>query len=196
MAENEPASGPEEKASKGPAKGRRAAQGGDPAKDLIEAPRTPTSSQYGTNEAVKAQGDKVLEQNSQQDLAGGSYATTGLAAPLTPSDQHTQVVPVLGDPDTSTNHVSTSAGLLTYPGEQHVGLVDENGDEVDPDSLFEDPGEHTTYVTAKGRVFEQFRYPGTTEVATRLFYTAGARVDRGEARRLKEAVRLQRQYGL
>lgn len=195
MADEQPANG-QDKAKGGPAKGRSAAQGGDPKKDLVAAPPVPTSSQYGTHEGVKAQGDKVREQNSEADLGGGSYATTGLAAPLTPSDQHTQVVPILGDPATSTSHVPAAAGLMVYPGEQHVGLVDENGNDVDPDDLFEDPGAHTTYMTATRRVYEQFRYPGSTEVATRLFYTAGRQVPRGEAERLVQAVRLQRQHAI
>lgn len=178
-------------------RGRRAAgDGGDPKKDLVPPMPTPTSSQYGTNEAVKAQGDKVAGKNNEADLAGGSYATTGLAAPLTPSDQHTQVVPILGDPATSTSHVPASAGLRTYPGEQHIGLVDEDGNTLGADDLFEDPGEHFTYVVAKQRVHEQFRYPGSEDTATRLFYAKGRQVPRGEAKRLRDAVRLQQDHAL
>jgi hypothetical protein len=176
--------------------GKQSVGGGDAKKDLIPGAPVPTSSQYGTNEKVKAQGDKVAGQNSEADLAGGSYAVTGLAAPLTPSDQHTQVVPILGDPDTSTSHVPASAGLSVYPGEQHVALVGEDGQKIGADDLFDDPGEHFTFVTAKQRVFEQFRYSGSTEVATRLFYAAGRRVDRGEARRIKQAITLQEQHAL
>jgi hypothetical protein len=176
--------------------GKTAVGGGDPKKDLVPPAPTPTSSQYGTNEDVKKQGDEVAGRNSESDLAGGSYATTGTAAPLTPSDQHTQVVPILGDPATSTSHIAAAAGLSVYPGEQHVALVDENGDRVSGDDLFDDPGEHFTYLVARRRVFEQFRYPGSTDVATRLFYNEGGQVDRREARRITEAIALQEQHAL
>lgn len=175
-------------------RGRRAA-GGDK-KDLLPQAPAPTSSQYGTNEDVKAQGNKVAAQNGEADKAGGSYATTGLAAPLTPSDQHTQVVPVLGDPATSTSAIPASAALSTYPGEQHVALVDEGGNTIGADDLFTDPGENFTYVVAAKRVYEQFRYYGATDVTTRLFYAKGRQVPRGDARRIKEAITLQEQHAL
>ena len=165
-------------------------------KDLLAAPPVPVSSQYGTNPDVLAQGEAVKAQNSQADLAGGSYATTGLAAPLTPSDQHTQVVPFLGDPASSTSHISTSAGMLTQAGEQHIALLDEEGNELGPDDIFEDLGAEKTFVIVKSRVMEQYRFPNTTEVTTRLFYNKGRRVPRGEAARLQTSLRLQAQHGL
>lgn len=114
------------------------------------------------------------------------------SAPIEAPDAAWQTQPLRGLDESSTNHVAANAGMLVQPGEDHVELVDENGAPVDPEELFTDPDPVQTFVMAKQRLFELFRYPGASNVSMRQLYTPGARVDRLTAERIKSGYRLAR----
>lgn len=102
-----------------------------------------------------------------------------------PTDSLLQSDPVQGYALSSTDHTYASTGGQTIAGEQFHRFVDEDGNEVGKDDLF-DMGDGTkTFVTTKKRIFEEFYYPNTTEVAKRLVFIPGKRVNRAEAERIK-----------
>lgn len=110
-------------------------------------------------------------------------------APLEPpSDTKTQTQPPQGHNLSSTDHVYAEAGNRTIAGEDHVGLVDEDDNEVSGDSLFDESDGSKTFVTAKKRVYEEFYYPGTREKAKRLLFAQGKKVPRAQAERIKAAL--------
>jgi hypothetical protein len=112
------------------------------------------------------------------------------AAPVdVPKDRPTQVVPQLGHPESSTNPVAAASGLASYPGEDHVDYVDEDGKSVNPDSIFNQPEGPQTFVTAQQRVYERFTYPGSTRQTTRLAYAPGQRISIADAEHLKATLR-------
>jgi hypothetical protein len=148
-------------------------------------PPVPVSGQYGTNEDVLAEGEEIKD---KAEKSTGSYAIDADASPLTPVDQHTQVVPRAGSPTSSTNAVSASAAQRPQAGDRHLGLIDEDGNDLSADDIFDAPNGPATFVEAKTRVYERFTYPGGQTVMTRLLYNKGARVDLLTAERVKAAV--------
>jgi hypothetical protein len=110
------------------------------------------------------------------------------AAPLDPpADSHTQREPEHGHKGSSTDQTYAEVGGQTIAGENHVRLVDADGNTVSPDSLFNDVDPKFTYVEAAGRVYEEFTYPNTKRPVKRLLYVEGARVPRSQADRIKAA---------
>lgn len=111
------------------------------------------------------------------------------AAPLEPpADQGGQREPVGGYQTSSTDQAYAESAGRTIAGENHLRLLDDSGNELGADDLFdEDPG--LTYVTAKARIFEEFTYPNTHTPAARLMFVPGQRVPRFQAERIKTAVR-------
>jgi hypothetical protein len=112
------------------------------------------------------------------------------AAPLEPPAALAGVQPP--DPETgyaesSTNPVAAAAALRTVPGDDHIDLIDDNGDPVNPEELFDDPGAHSTIVRVNRRVIERFTYRGAARPATRLYLRPGQVVSRAEAERIKAA---------
>jgi hypothetical protein len=113
-----------------------------------------------------------------------------VAAPIEAPDAAHQSSPAEGHSRSSTNPISALTGVQTYTGENHVDLVDEDGNAVDADDLFEDADPGKTFRVAKQRVYERFNYAGSQQVFTRLLYPAGHRVSLAEAVRLSDAQRL------
>lgn len=110
------------------------------------------------------------------------------ASPLDPpADTHTQVRPLPGHAASTPDMVYAEAGGRTVAGEDHVGLVDADGESVSIDGLFDDDPRFT-YVIANQRVFEEFYYPNTTEKARRLLFVKGQRLPRYQAERIKATV--------
>jgi hypothetical protein len=156
--------------------------------DAGMVPQSPASGQYGTHEGVQKEGDKIADAAAKST---GSYAISADASPLTPVDQHTQVVPAAGNPTSTTNPVAANASHQPQPGEQHYGLEDEDGNAIDADSLFDKPDGPQTWVTASKRTYERYRYPGGKTDMVRLLYPQGARVDLLTASRVQAAVKAQ-----
>lgn len=105
------------------------------------------------------------------------------SGPIVAPDHALQEQPAEGYTLSSTDHTYAAVGGNTVAGETFDALVDEQGKKVSAGSLFEDDGK--SYVIAKKRVFEQFYYPNTTEVAKRLLFVEGQRVNRAQAEKVK-----------
>lgn len=105
-----------------------------------------------------------------------------------PSDALLQRDPEPGYGLSSTDPTYGAVGGRTIAGERFDSLVDENGQKVSADALFEDQ-DGKTFVTASKRVYEQFYYPNTHVKAQRLLYVPGQRVNRAEAERVKATLK-------
>lgn len=105
-----------------------------------------------------------------------------------PSDHKTQTLPEAGHSESSTDPVYAALGGRTMPGEDFSAYVDENGRRVRASSIFDESDETKTFVIVKKRIYEQFYYPNTTEIATRLAFVEGDRVPRAKAAAIKDAV--------
>ncbi len=113
---------------------------------------------------------------------------TDPSAPLDPpADTPTQTDPEHGYNASTTDQVYAEAGGRTVSGEDFVGLVDGDDNAVSEGDLFDDDPAFT-FVTVKGRVYEQFYYPNTHEKAKRLLFVPGQRVPRAQAEKIKTAV--------
>lgn len=111
------------------------------------------------------------------------------AAPLAaPEDAHTQTEPEQGHQESSTDHSYAASGGRSIAGEEHVRLVDEEGNPIGVDDLFDDAEPDKTYVLAKQAVIEEFKYPNTDRTVTRRILSAGRRVPRFQAERIKSTV--------
>jgi hypothetical protein len=111
------------------------------------------------------------------------------SAPLDPpADAHTQGTPEHGYAESTTDQTYAESGGRTIAGENHVALVGEDGESLNSGDLFDDQDTNKTFVVTKTRIYEQFTYPNTSRVATRLYYAAGRRVPRFQAERIKAAV--------
>jgi hypothetical protein len=129
-------------------------------------------------------GDGVKEKAAA--LAADASSTA--AAPLEAPEKYQQRTPHLGDPGTSTNPVAANTGLSSVPGSDHHRLLNEAGDPVPLDEVFEFPeyGSPSTLAVVRTRVFEEFTYPNTTTRTRHLMFPAGERVPVAEARRIIE----------
>lgn len=104
----------------------------------------------------------------------GSTPGEPAAAPLNPPPVRSRRVtppPVAAEP---------AATARDVPG-GHIAIVSHDGTILGPDDLFDDPGHHATYVVARQRIYQQFRYPNTRDPATQLLYALGVRVPRDQA---------------
>lgn len=158
--------------------------GGDPSafRENIEKAQAEGAGESGPNHDLA---DPTPENTARMPSAlvgSGAGPDSGPLEP--PTDTVYQRFPEAGYDLSSSDHTYASVGGRTVAGESHLGLVDEDGKPVKASSLFEDE-DGKTFVTVKARVFEQFRYPNTVEVAKRLLYTPGQRVNRAEAERIK-----------
>jgi hypothetical protein len=130
--------------------------------------------------------DAPAEETPRMPAAQVVHAESG---PVYPSDAATQVQPEHGYADSSTNPAYAAAGGRSIAGEDHVGVVGENGKAVKGSSLFEDDRPDTGTVAVKETVYEQFTYansPGHTE--QRLLLNKGQRVPRAQAEKIKAAL--------
>jgi hypothetical protein len=88
----------------------------------------------------------------------------------------------------STSRVAASAAAFSIAGDNHVRIIDEDGNTVDPADMFDDPDPHVSFVTARTRLYEEFTQTNSTRLTTRLLYPAGARVPRDRADKVRAAV--------
>lgn len=108
--------------------------------------------------------------------------------PLEAPDAALQPLPPDGYAESTTNNVAAATGIRTVPGENHVRLYDEDGNDIDDiEGLFDDPGTTSTFLLVNKRVFEEYTPPQSKQKFSRLRYAKGARVDRFVAARLIEA---------
>lgn len=116
--------------------------------------------------------------------------TAPAAAPVDPPKQRRQ-------PDAQRSPaVEPSAAMRDVPGRGHVALVDHSGERlVDEDELFSDEGGHFTYVITRRRIYQAFKYPGTSTVTTQLLFPANAHVPRDKAEQVKQMLRKQNADG-
>lgn len=118
-----------------------------------------------------------------------STADVSSSGPLEPPrDALIQSDPPLGYHESTTDHVYSEAGGLTFPGEKYDGLVDDDDNAIDVGDLFTDNDPGKTWVTVEKRIYEVFYYPNTTEKAKRLLYVPGQRVSRQDAARIEAAL--------
>ncbi len=111
------------------------------------------------------------------------------ASPLdAPADAHTQGKPEAGHNLSSTDPVYAEAGGRTIAGEDFKRLVGPDGKALKSSALFDDSDPGKTFVVTKTRIYEEFYYPGTYEVAKKLMFAQGKRVPRAQAERIKAAI--------
>lgn len=111
------------------------------------------------------------------------------AAPLDPpADQAGQLDPPLGYQTSTTDQAYAEAAGRTIAGENHLRLLDDGGNELAADDLFDESDAGKTYVLTKTRISEEFTYPNTSRVVSRLMFVAGAKVPKFQAERIKAAV--------
>jgi hypothetical protein len=127
------------------------------------------------------------------ELQAGAGGKGVQAAPLEPPvpapdpDDHGGYV------ETSTNPVAAAAGLHSKTGESHRMLVDADGNQLDPEELFEDPGPRSTVVYWRRKVSEVFLPEGANTPTRRVFATAGTAIARDEAERIRRVYALPEQ---
>jgi hypothetical protein len=157
----------------------------------------------GTRGARKTENDAELEGNAGDPGFGGntgpgtgkdappettprmpfqqpSHAESG---PLNPDDAKQQIKPDHGYAESSTDAVYAAVGGRTIAGEDHVGLVDEDGGEVSGDSLFDEDARGNTI--AATTVLQRFTYANAPDfVNERLLFTKGQKVLKAQAERV------------
>lgn len=128
--------------------------------------------------------DTVQETRGDAEAKAVNTQAAPLDAPL--------VRAVLGNPDSSTNFASANAALRSVPGSQHVRLFDDDGQDVDPEALFEFPAPDSPSMLAKvpRRVYQEFIPPQATTHLSHLYYPAGATVPVMQARQVRDALQL------
>lgn len=144
------------------------------------------------------QGPGTRQEAPSEDPAPGStkyqarmhIGNGHVAAPIEAPDAQYQEDPPEGHSRSSTNPIAALTGVQTYTGENHVDLVDEDGNPLDPEAIFEEADPGKTFRVAKQRVYERFQYAGSQQQFTRLLYPAGHRVGLAEAVRLGDAQHL------
>lgn len=104
------------------------------------------------------------------------------ASPLEAGDSHgDRRPPVEPQRHLSTSPVAAAAGQRSLVGSGSLGLVDEEGNDLDPDDVFDFGDGTTTYATTKVRVYENIVQQGSRTPVTRLLFPANARVPRDKA---------------
>lgn len=128
----------------------------------------------------------AAKEAGEGDAPQVAMAMMSEAAPLEPPERAAQREPASGHPHSTTNHVAANAALRSVPGSTHEGLVDDDGNPVNIDDVFEFPGEGnpSTIARVTKRVYERFRYPNTDTMATHLLYREGADVPLWQAHQL------------
>jgi hypothetical protein len=181
------------------------------AKKAAAAPKTTTASAPAADDSTTStethadSNDESTAARSARDVGPGTgtpaQAETAARPPATivnetaaapldpPADTPSQTQPALGHAEASTNHVYAAAGGQTYPGEAHRRFINVDGEEIDPDEMFEEVEPRFTYVIAKERIREEFTYRNSKQADRRLLYPAGARVPRAEAAGLVAAAK-------
>lgn len=102
------------------------------------------------------------------------------AAPLDTNDGDRRP-PVEAQRHLSTSPVAAAAGQRSLVGQGSLGLVDEEGNDLDPDSIFDSGDGTQTFVTTKVRVYEKVVPQGARTPTTRLLFPQNAKVPRDKA---------------
>ena len=140
-------------------------------------PATYDDGQQGAGGAQSERGEQRESQAPQAPQAAP------LDAPSTPAAE--EVMPSSNDP------VAANAALRTPSGSGHIRLLGEDGNDVDPESLFTFPGADSpsAIATVGQRVYQEFRYPGASTPTTHLLYPEGAQVPVAAALQVREQLR-------
>lgn len=116
---------------------------------------------------------------------GADAANARQAVAASPLEQEQQAYdrrpPVEPQRHLSTSPVAAAAGQRSLVGQGTLGLVDEEGNDLNPDDVFDSGDGSATYVTTKVRVYEKFVQRGARTPITRLLFPANARVPRDKA---------------
>ncbi|MET8006164.1 hypothetical protein [Nonomuraea glycinis] len=104
------------------------------------------------------------------------------AAPLAPPDSPDP------EPEIEDDRVTPPPPPPSLGQEPTLDVVLPDGSKPDPDTLFTDPGRRYSYVIVNQRLLEQHYYGHAKTPTRRLRYQVGARVPRGEADRIREAL--------
>jgi hypothetical protein len=105
-----------------------------------------------------------------------------LASPLEPATSEDTPVPA------STSRVAASAAAFSIAGDNHKRVIDEDGNTVAAEDMFDDGEGHESFVHTKQRLYEEFTQTNSQRLTTRLLFPAGARVPRGRADAIRKAV--------
>lgn len=159
------------------------------------ADRAPTPANTGAKPAVSS--PTAEEQGFTSPPSAGhdgprSDAATkrepSAAAPLD-TDAGDRRPPVEAQRHLSTSPVAAAAGQRSLVGQGSLGIVDENGNDLDPDDVF-DYGDGTrTFATTKVRVYEKVVQRGARTPVTRLLFPQNAQVPREKADGFVRAVK-------
>jgi hypothetical protein len=121
----------------------------------------------------------------QQARMSGANAADPSSAPIEAPDLHSATQPVEGHHGSSTVDVRAAVALSSYAGEDHEDIVDDDGNPVDLDDLWQEPeNKAATYVTAKQRVWETYYAVGQNtddEPLKRLLFPKDAVVPKAQA---------------
>jgi hypothetical protein len=141
---------------------------------------------------VTESGEPTAQSDANEpDAATSDAAQKTDAAPLSAPKESPRR---LGNPDSSTNFVAANAALRSVPGANHKRLHDIDGNDVDPETVFEFPPAESPSILATVRqaVYEEYLpYGATTTRTSHLLYPAGAQVPVDQAVKVREAFRVQ-----
>jgi hypothetical protein len=140
--------------------------------------------------------DAEIEAGAAAHVGGGTRVTDTQSH--VPADvQHSTVHPLAGPLDaplTVTQPPPALAGTIYHGGgtpanlaHTHIGVVDEDGNELDLESCFRDAG--STLLIANRRVLETYAYPHTDIVGTKLLFAAGTPVAKDKVAELVAAAK-------
>jgi hypothetical protein len=148
-----------------------------------------TAARSNAVEAGPQTGAAALPENTARPQATIVNETPG-AAPLDPpADSHLQRQPSLGYSRSSTDQTYAAAGGRTIAGEDHVALVDSDGNPVDVSTLFYRENNRATHVIATKRVSEVHTTLGAKTTSKRLLFPEGARVPLAQALAIENAAK-------
>jgi len=143
----------------------------------------------GSGDSGPGTGTDAPEDETPRTPDGTVINPGGGAAPLAAEDVAGQTEPALGHDESSTDHVYAVTGGQSIAGETVQRLVDEDGNTLTADDIFEDDDTSKTFLVVKQKVIEVFRYPNTTEDATRVLYNKGRPVPRDLAQRVLATIK-------
>lgn len=138
---------------------------------------------------VSGPGTGAASPADEQDRMPSTTVLPSEAGPLVPTDVQKVHEPADGHPESSTNSVAANAAQRSVPGSNHIRLLDEDGNDVDIEDVFEGPDGPSMFVTTRMRLYQEFTYPKASTKTTQLLYPRGARVTLAEAERFKASVK-------
>jgi hypothetical protein len=170
------------------AKGSSRAAAEEPKKDETETPTETPDKPSAVSDAPEGTSavDAGYAHPDGPDVETGprtDAATKRAPSPASPLAAPTsdKRPPVTVQRHLSTSPVAAAAGQRSLPGSGVLGLVDEEGSDLDPEEVFDFGDGTTTYATTKVRVYQKFVQQGSRTPMTQLLFPANARVPRDKA---------------